>query len=136
MGRISWIRIDSFGSLIKMENRSKKRNYKLTANRARIKTGSAWPNYLIITMLFLFLGFISAHYFYDGGKSINFLLKIDKLEQYNSKQDKELLELKLELQMSQISYEKIATSVKETKEENTKLKESILFYEKIVGKRK
>ncbi len=136
MGRISWIRIDSFGSLITMENRSKKRNYKLTANRARIKTGSAWPNYLTVAVLFLFLGFSSAYYFYDGGKSINFLLKIDKLEQYSSKQDKELLELKLELQMSQISYEKIATSVKETKEENTKLKENILFYEKIVGKRK
>ena len=57
-------------------------------------------------------------------------------QQSNNKQEKELLELKLELKMSQISYEKIATSIKETKEENTKLKESVLFYEKIVGKRK
>ena len=38
--------------------------------------------------------------------------------------------------MSQISYEKITTSLKEVKEENTKLKESVLFYEKIVGKRR
>ena len=38
--------------------------------------------------------------------------------------------------MSQISYEKISKGLKETKEENTKLKESVLFYEKIVGKRK
>ena len=38
--------------------------------------------------------------------------------------------------MSQISYEKISTSLKKSKEENTELKESILFYEKIVGKRR
>jgi len=38
--------------------------------------------------------------------------------------------------MSQISYEKISKGLKEAKEENTNLKESILFYEKVVGKRK
>jgi hypothetical protein len=77
-----------------------------------------------------------SYYYVDGGKSINFLLKIDELQQYNAKQEKELLELKLELQMSQISYEKISKGLKEAKEENTNLKESILFYEKVVGKRK
>jgi hypothetical protein len=119
-----------------MQNISKKRKYKLTGNPARIKTGSGWPGYLITALLFLIIGFGSTYYFFDGGKSINFLLKIDELGHYNSIQEKELLELKLELQMSQISYEKIATSLKDVKEENTELKESVLFYEKIVGKRK
>jgi hypothetical protein len=119
-----------------MKNISKKRNYKLTGNKARINTGSVWPNYLLVAIVFLLVGFGVTYYYFDGGKAISFLLRIDELEQNNVKQEKELLELKLELQMSQISYEKIATSVKETKEENTKLKESILFYEKIVGKRK
>ena len=87
-------------------------------------------------MFFVFIGFACTYYYVDGGKSINFLLKIDELQQYNVKQEKELLELKLELQMSQISYEKISKGLKEAKEENTNLKESILFYEKVVGKRK
>jgi hypothetical protein len=119
-----------------MKNTSKKRNYKLTSNTARINTGSIWPSYLVVAIIFVFIGFGFAYYYFDGGKSISFLLRIDELQQSNNKQDKELLELKLELQMSQISYEKVATSVNEIKEENTKLKESILFYEKIVGKRK
>jgi hypothetical protein len=119
-----------------MKNISKKRNYKLTGNTARIKTGSVWPSYAVIAFLFFIVGFGSTFYIFDGGKSINFLLKIDELGKFNSVQDKELLELKLELQMSQISYEKIATTLKEAKEENTKLKESVLFYEKIIGKRK
>ena len=38
--------------------------------------------------------------------------------------------------MSQISYAKISTALKEAKKESTELKESVLFYEKIVGKRR
>jgi len=89
-----------------------------------------------MAMFSLIIGFGSAFYLFDGGKSIDFLIKIDELSKYNSVHEKELLERKLELQMSQISYEKITTSLKEVKEENTKLKESVLFYEKIVGKRR
>ena len=119
-----------------MQKISKKRNYKLTRNTARISTGSVWPNYLLAGIFFISIGFACTYYYVDGGKSIKFLLKINALEQYNTKQEKELLQLKLELQMSQISYEQISKGLKEVKEENTSLKESILFYEKIVGKRK
>ena len=136
MGRNYRIRINPISALNKMKNISKKRNYKLTSNRARINTGSIWPSYLVIAMLFTLIGFSSTYYFFDGGKSITFLLKINELEESNDIRERELLGLKLELQMSQISYEKISLSLRETKEENTSLKESVLFYEKIVGKRK
>tara|TARA_B100000795_G_scaffold186237_1_gene141522 strand:+ start:1505 stop:1864 length:360 start_codon:yes stop_codon:yes gene_type:complete len=119
-----------------MKNLSKKRNYKLTGNTARIKTGSVWPSYLVIAMLFSLVGFGFTYYYFEGGKSINFLLTIDELKEFNSFKEKELLELRLELKMSQISYEKISTNLREAREENTELKESILFYEKIVGKRR
>ena len=119
-----------------MKNLSKKRNYKLTGNTARIKTGSSWPGYLLIAIFFLFAGAGATYYLLDGGKSIKFILTIDELKQFNSSQEKELLELNLELQMSQISYEKISTSLKEAKKESIELKESVLFYEKIVGKRR
>ena len=135
MERNSRIGIDSFGPLI-MKNQSKKRNYRLTGNTARIRTGSAWPSYLVIAMLFSLVGFGFTYYYFEGGKSINFLLTIDELKEFNSFKEKELLELRLELKMSQISYEKISTHLRESREENIELKESILFYEKIVGKRR
>ena len=106
------------------------------ARRARINTGSIWPSYLVIAIFFTTIGFGLAYHFFNGGKSINFLLTINDLEEFSMEQEKEALALKLELKMSRISYEKIAKTLKETKEENTKLKESVLFYEKIVGKRK
>jgi uncharacterized protein YfdQ (DUF2303 family) len=136
MGRNPWIEINTFSTLITMTNLSKKRNYKLTANRAKINTSSVWPSYLGVAVLSIFIGFGVTFYYFDGGKSISFLLKIDELENLNVGQEKELLELKLDLQLSQISYEKIAVNLREAKDENTKLKESILFYEKIVGKRR
>jgi hypothetical protein len=119
-----------------MKNRSKKRNYKLTGNTARIRTSSAWPGYLLIAIFFIITGAGATYYFFNGGKSIKFLLRIDELVSINRLQEKELLELKLELQMSQISYEKNVSALREVKEKNTELKESVLFYEKIVGKRK
>ena len=119
-----------------MKNISKKRNYKLTARRARINTGSIWPSYSVIAIFFTTIGFGVAYHFFNGGKSINFLLTLNDLEEFSMEQEKEALALKLELKMSRISYEKIAKTLKETKEENTELKESVLFYEKIVGKRK
>ena len=64
-----------------MKNRSKKRNYKLTGNTARIKTGSVWPSYLVIAMLFSLIGFGFTYYYFDGGKSIKFLLTIDELKE-------------------------------------------------------
>ena len=119
-----------------MKNRSQKRNYKLTGNTARIKTGSVWPSYLLVAMAFLFTGAGTTYYFFDGGKSIKFILTIDDLKKFNRLQKKELLELGLELQMSKISYEKISKALKEETIESTELKESVLFYEKIVGKRR
>lgn len=119
-----------------MKNISKKRNYKLTARRARINTGSVWPSYMVVAVFFITIGFGIAFHFFNGGKSIDFLLTINDLEEFSIQQEKEALALKLELKMSKISYEKIVKSLKETKEENTKLKESVLFYEKIVGKRR
>ena len=95
-----------------MQKISKKRNYKLTRNTARISTGSVWPNYLLAGIFFISIGFACTYYYVDGGKSIKFLLKINALEQYNTKQEKELLQLKLELQMSQISYEQISKGLK------------------------
>ena len=87
-------------------------------------------------MFFLFTGAGATYYLFDGGKSIKFILTIDELTEFNRLQEKELLELNLELQMSQISYAKISTALKEAKKESTELKESVLFYEKIVGKRR
>jgi len=72
---------------------------------------------------------------YDGGQMTGFLLKIVELEGINKKYDKNILEKSLEIQMKSISYDKISQELKVVKQQNTELKEDILFYEKIVGKR-
>ena len=47
-----------------------------------------------------------------------------------------LVKKDLELQLQNMSYEKVVDELELIKKENNELKEEILFYEKIVGKRK
>ena len=47
-----------------------------------------------------------------------------------------LLQQKIELQLKSISGDKVSGDITKLQEENAKLKEEILFYEKIVGKKR
>ena len=82
-------------------------------------------------------------------KAINLILK--KFRKYNisiildmedSAQDlfdhknNENLKIKLEIDKNDISMQKLSEQNKELNEENNKLKEEVLFYEKMIGKRR
>jgi hypothetical protein len=47
-----------------------------------------------------------------------------------------LLQQKIEIQLKSISGDKVSGDISKLQEENNKLKEDILFYEKIVGKKR
>jgi hypothetical protein len=118
-----------------MKHISKKRNYLLTTKKARIRIDHLWPKYLAVMLLTILFSVVFFYRVYDGGQMTGFLLKIVELEGINKKYDKNILEKSLEIQMKSISYDKISQELKVVKQQNTELKEDILFYEKIVGKR-
>ena len=62
-------------------------------------------------------------------------LNSDKLENINSEIDKSMREKVLQIQMESKSYDKLTQELDIAKQKNIELKEDILFYEKIVGKR-
>ena len=47
-----------------------------------------------------------------------------------------ILKIKLEIDKNDISMQKLSEQNKELNEENNKLKEEVLFYEKMLGKRR
>jgi hypothetical protein len=118
-----------------MNKMSRKRSHSLTRKKARIRLDRLWPQYLIVIFLTLFLCSVFFYKVYDGGQITGFLLKIAELESVNKEYDKNRLETSLEIQMALISYDKLAEELKATKEQNIQLKEDVMFYEKIVGKR-
>ena len=68
-------------------------------------------------------------------KITGFLLRIAELESINSEIDQSMREKVLQIQMESKSYDKLSQELKVVRQENTELKEDVLFYEKIVGKR-
>jgi len=118
-----------------MNKLSRKRSHSLTRKKARIRIDRLWPQYLIAILLTISLCFGVFYKVYDGGKITGFLLKIAELESINKEYDKNMLETSLEIQMRLISYDKLAQELKVVKLQNTELKEDVMFYEKIVGKR-
>jgi cell division protein FtsB len=72
----------------------------------------------------------------DGGKYAKIYSQLIDLQNINYEQSNESLKIKLEIEKSDIAMKKLSEQNKELNEENNKLKEDVLFYEKMLGKRK
>lgn len=110
--------------------------FSVTRRRMRIKTGASWHTYLMI-VVFSFIGGAGLTYWeLNGGSVIGFISKIEALESENQSIQGQLLQQKIEIQLKSISGDKVSGDISKLQEENNKLKEDILFYEKILGKKR
>jgi septal ring factor EnvC (AmiA/AmiB activator) len=114
---------------------AKKRKKYITQKKARIKIGSSIPRYIGIAFLSLLLGAGLTYHYFDAGNVTQVLFKIAELEIQVNSYENQISELELQLQMNAVGSDKLKSDLKQVKEENNALKEEILFYEKIVGKR-
>jgi uncharacterized protein (UPF0335 family) len=115
-----------------MANRKKSivnKKYKLT-------TGSHWPKYLLISILFFVTGVGLSYHFLNAGRLTEFILRIAELEKELRGLEQEYAEINAELKISNLAKDKLLQDLTAAKEENNILQEDVLFYEKIVGKRK
>jgi hypothetical protein len=108
----------------------------VTRRKMRIKAGASWHTYLIIAGLSFMGGAGVTYWELNGGSVIGFISKIQALEAENQSIQSQLLHQKIELQLKSIAGDKVSGDITKLQEENTKLKEDILFYEKIVGKKR
>lgn len=115
---------------------SKRRKQRVTKKKASIKLGNTWPNYIIISFISIILGFGIGFNIFDGGGATNFILRIGELEAENKNLEDNLVKRNLEIKLQNMSNKKNIDELESIKKENNELKEEILFYEKIVGKRK
>jgi len=113
-----------------------KKNNSLVSKKARVQTGAQYPYYLLIALFFFIVGGGLLFYLLDGGRATKFFLQINELENINKELKTKINELDLELDVSNISFKKVSEDNKLLKEKTNALKEDVLFYEKIVGKRK
>ncbi len=108
----------------------------VTRRQMRVKTGTTWHTYLMIVGLSFIGGVGFTYWELNGGSVIGFISKIQSLEAENQSIQGQLLQQKIEIQLKSISGDKVSGDITKLQEENNKLKEDILFYEKIVGKKR
>ncbi len=114
----------------------RKRKNLITHKIAKVKIGSLWPRYILISLLFFIAGFACAYKFFDAGNVSQTLLENAKLELQINQNESKIADLEVQVQMSNEVNNKLSEDIKVIQEENNELKEDVLFYEKIVGKRK
>ena len=116
--------------------KKKIRAHYLVRKKPRIQTRANWPNYIFFSVLFFIFGISITYYLLDGGKYAKIYAQLIDLKNLNYEQNNENLKIKLEIDKNDISMQKLTEQNKELNEENNKLKEDVLFYEKMLGKRR
>ena len=118
------------------ERIKRRKRIKLAKGRPNVKVGVLWINKVFYTFFVFVLSVILSYYVFDGSSSVQYLLKInDQNDQIVNLTD-EADELKLQIQLNNVAISKKDEELKKLKEENNDLQEELLFYEKIVGKRR
>ena len=116
-----------------------KRKRSIVRKKVQIRTDKVWIKYILIALIFLLFGSGSTYYLTDGGRSIRFFLESARLENELKRTKAELSganqKLQSELEIKNITHEKIINELNTVKTENNDLKENIMFYEKILGKK-
>ena len=109
--------------------KKKIRAHYLVRKKPRIQTKANWPNYVFFSAFFLIVGFSTTFYLLDGGKYAKIYAQLMDLQNLNYEQKNEILKIELEIDKNDISMQKLS-------EQNKELNEDVLFYEKMIGKRR
>jgi peptidoglycan hydrolase CwlO-like protein len=114
----------------------RKRRIKLVQGKPNIKVGSMWFKTLLFGALIFLVTVFFSYRVFDGANSFHYLLMINEQNDQISELKDKIQKLKLDIQLIEIAVSKKDEELKKLKEENNDLQEEILFYEKIVGKRR
>ena len=118
------------------ERIKRRKRIKLAKGRPNVKVGVLWINKVIYTLLVFALSVILSYNIFDGASAVQYLLKInDQSDEIVNLKD-EVSNLNLKIQLNNVAISKNNEELKKLKEENNDLQEELLFYEKIVGRRR
>ena len=114
----------------------RKRRIKLVQVKPNIKVGSTWFKTILFAILIFSITTLISYRIFDGGNSFHYLLTINEQNNEISELKIKIQQLNLDSQWIEIASRKKDEEMRKLKEENNDLQEEILFYEKIVGKRR
>jgi hypothetical protein len=118
---------------MKPVRRKIRRHFGLTAKQVAVRSQRPWYFQWLVAGLFVFIGYFAAYWQFTGGENIAAKLNQSLLE--NQGYQTKLIQVEQQIKIEQASQKNLIEELKLVHEENIKLKEDLLFYKKMVGKK-
>jgi hypothetical protein len=118
---------------MKPVRRKIRRHFGLTAKQVAVRSQRPWYFQWVVAALFIVAGYMLAYWQFTGGENLAEKLKQAVLE--NQGLQTKIIQVERQLQIEQASQVNLNKELNLVQDENIKLKEDLLFYKNMVGKK-
>lgn len=113
----------------------KRRKKTVGRKRAYVRTDVVWFKYMAIAILFFLSGAGTAYYYLDAGKALGFFMYGVGLEKDITALKQQIIEHEISNEIKKNTFTDMEKQLEKSLEEREELKENLIFYEKIIGKK-
>ena len=111
-----------------------RRHFGLTAKQVAVRSQRPWYFQWVVAGLYVVAGYMFAYWQFTGGEDLGEKLKQASIE--NQVLQTKIIQAERQLQIVQASQSNLDKGLNLVQDENLKLKEDLLFYKNMVGKKK
>ena len=118
---------------MKPVRRKIRRHFGLTAKQVAVRSQRPWYFQWVVAALFVVAGYSLAYWQFTGGENLAEKLKQAVLE--NQGYQTKIIQVEQQIKIEQASQKNLNDELKLVHDENIKLKEDLLFYKNMLGKK-
>lgn len=110
-----------------------RRHFGLTAKQVAVRSQRPWYFQWAIAALFVVAGYMLAYWQFTGGENI--VAKLNQAVLENQGFQTKVIQVEQQIKIEQASQKNLNEELKSVHDENIKLKEDLLFYKNMLGKK-
>jgi hypothetical protein len=110
-----------------------RRHFGLTAKQVAVRSQRPWYFQWLIAALFVMFGYLAAYWQFTGGENI--VAKLNQALLENQGFQTKIIQVEQQIKIEQASQKNLNEELTLVHDENIKLKEDLLFYKNMLGKK-
>ncbi|MDI1298278.1 hypothetical protein [Methylotenera sp.] len=110
-----------------------RRHFGLTAKQVAVRSQRPWYFQWVVATLFVLIGYVAAYWQFTGGE--NLTVKLNQAILENQGFQTKIIQVEQQIKIEQASQKNLNEELKLVHDENIKLKEDLLFYKNMLGKK-
>jgi hypothetical protein len=118
---------------MKPVRRKIRRHFGLTAKQVAVRSQRPWYFQWVVAGLFVVIGYLAAYWQFTGGE--NLAVKLNQAVLENQSFQTKIIQVEQQIKIEQASQKNLNEELKLVHDENIKLKEDLLFYKNMLGKK-